>query len=375
MSPAPRRPALPPPTAAKAQRWLDIIAALLRRRTPVTFEELARDVPAYHARWTEHRAAKRLQESALSRLFERDKKELRAFGVEIVVDKDETGTKRLYTLAARDFYLPFVACVGQASGPLSPTPAARRRAERTRGLPTVAFPPDELHVMLRATRRVAQLGDPGLTDAARRALQRLSHDLAALTPEHDAGETVVVPVLEAAVMRALGEAVANAQAVTMTYRSIGRDDQRERTIEPLGLAFIGGHWYCVARDPGSEVVKMFRASRMRGVRRTGREGAVQPPPGFVLDAHATSRPAWALGDGEARHVIVRPASACDLAALGGTPVGRGRRDRAFEVRRLDPFLRWVLTFAGDARVVGPKDAVQSWRQLLAVTIAHHEATP
>jgi len=37
------------PSAPKVQRWVDIIAALLARRSHATFEELARDVPAYLA--------------------------------------------------------------------------------------------------------------------------------------------------------------------------------------------------------------------------------------------------------------------------------------------------------------------------------------
>ena len=33
----------------KLQRWIDLLAALLGHRLPATFEELARDVPAYLA--------------------------------------------------------------------------------------------------------------------------------------------------------------------------------------------------------------------------------------------------------------------------------------------------------------------------------------
>jgi hypothetical protein len=33
----------------KIQRWIDLLAALLARRWPATFDELIRDVPAYAA--------------------------------------------------------------------------------------------------------------------------------------------------------------------------------------------------------------------------------------------------------------------------------------------------------------------------------------
>ena len=58
----------------KLQRWIDLLAALLRRRFPVTLEELSPDVPAY---------AVARQKTALRRTFERDKDELRAFGIPI----------------------------------------------------------------------------------------------------------------------------------------------------------------------------------------------------------------------------------------------------------------------------------------------------
>jgi proteasome accessory factor B len=63
-----------PKTAPKIQRWIDLLAALLRRHYPATFEELIRDVPAYGGSQSQ---------DARRRMFERDKDELRGFGVPI----------------------------------------------------------------------------------------------------------------------------------------------------------------------------------------------------------------------------------------------------------------------------------------------------
>jgi hypothetical protein len=43
------------------------------------------------------------------------------------------------------------------------------------------------------------------------------------------------------------------------------------------------------------------------------------------------------------------------------------------VRRRDPFLRWVLTFGGDAAIVSPDDWRAAWRALLQETLAAHHA--
>jgi hypothetical protein len=65
----------------KVQRWIDLLAALLGHRMPVTFEELARDVPAY---LTDGSIANGNPSATLNRMFERDKVELRELGVPIL---------------------------------------------------------------------------------------------------------------------------------------------------------------------------------------------------------------------------------------------------------------------------------------------------
>ncbi len=64
---------------SKLQRWVDLLAALLRRNAAASFEELVRDVPGY---------LKIKQKDSLRRSFERDKDELRAFGIPITTEED-----------------------------------------------------------------------------------------------------------------------------------------------------------------------------------------------------------------------------------------------------------------------------------------------
>src|SRR5690349_20101366 len=67
----------------KLQRWVDLLAALLIRQRHATFDELAKDVPGYDL-------ANSQRESVL-RTFERDKDELREFGVPIDTVGDADG--------------------------------------------------------------------------------------------------------------------------------------------------------------------------------------------------------------------------------------------------------------------------------------------
>src|SRR5688572_22263287 len=72
----------------KLQRWIDLLASLLARSQPGPFDELAKDVSEYANaqaeidRELDERRRKTLRDS-LKRTFERDKDDLRAFGVPI----------------------------------------------------------------------------------------------------------------------------------------------------------------------------------------------------------------------------------------------------------------------------------------------------
>ncbi len=83
----------------KIQRWIDLLAALLRRKFTVSLEELAAEVPDYlYAR----------NKAALRRTFERDKDELRAFGIPIETVTGAEGDAIGYRLQPQNFYLPYL---------------------------------------------------------------------------------------------------------------------------------------------------------------------------------------------------------------------------------------------------------------------------
>ena len=72
----------------KIQRWIDLLAALLRHHYGLTVERLVDEVPAYAAATSA---------DARARMFERDKAELRALGVPIATKPIDDGESALYT--------------------------------------------------------------------------------------------------------------------------------------------------------------------------------------------------------------------------------------------------------------------------------------
>lgn len=357
---------MPPPP--KLRRWIDLLAALLRRQYPVPFEELIREVPGYQ----NARSA-----GARRQLFERDKKELRAFGIPL--DTADAGDGESgYRLRREDFYLPYLS-LGTGG---QPRPPKRIDRHGYRNLPHLVFEPEDLTLVSAAAAHAIALGIPRLAGDIRSALRKLGCDL----PVEAAGgaETdLIVPErgsrIEDDLFDTLLRAVRSRTTVRLWYRSLNSGTERERTVSPLGLFFHSHHWYLAAVDEDG-VCKNFRLGRMANVTVKHPEGGPDfaRPPGFDLARHARSREAWELGqgDGVSIHVAVRGTGVAAQAVRRlGQPVEGDPDYRSFAVRRPDTFLRWLLGAGPAVRVVAPDSAVASWREMARATLARYQEDP
>lgn len=352
----------------KLQRWIDLLAALLGRRLPATFAELACDVPAYLA---DGSVANGDPSDTLKRMFERDKLELRELGVPIETVGEEGSDESSYRLRGRDFYLPYLGIV-TARGIEVPSKLDQFGYHT---LATLAFEPDELQAIVDGARLVAQAGDPALADEARRAVRKLAFDLP--VGATDGPATIAPPAsrAEPRALAALGDALFRRKRVTFQYHSMDAGESTPRNVEPYGLFFIGGHWYLVGRDTAKDARRNYRVSRVRGVRaNTARTGTTdyEIPPDFSLREHARSRHAWEIGDGEAFEATVAfsgDSGAVRAAAALGHPDETSPSLRRFDVRRADSFARWLLAFAGEAQPIAPESLVAEYEALVERTRA------
>lgn len=341
----------------KAARWLDLIAYLLQHRFPVTREEIFSHVADYCSALEEDRSPAAAE--SVRRKFERDKDELRALGIEIetVELKGVTGDEPNagYRLRERSVYLPYLELRetgGEAAGGAG-TPY--------RGLMRVVLSREEVALLDRATRRVAQLPEAPLAAAARSARRKLAFDLP--LPMATVERLLAHPVSgEAArALEVLQEAVADRVAVRCQYYSIGRDAREERVLEPYGLFFTWGHWYCVARSRERDALRVFRLDRMSGVKRlAGSEARFKVPADFSIRRYV-GRPPWSLSPRPAVRTVVRfgfPESRWVMAQGIGEVVDDMLEDGgavlAFEVRDVGPFLRWLLTFRSGITIREPE---------------------
>ena len=342
----------------KLQRWMDLLAALLRHRYPLTFEEIKQQVPAYQ----------KGQPESVRRTFERDKDELLEFGVplEKVLEGGEVSG---YQLRTRDFYLPYLSVVDDERR------SEPRRVNRDgyRALESLEFTADQLAAVAIGGGRVLALGDAQLAGHARSALRKLAVDMPmdGVTPT---SRSLPAPHDEK-VLDLLSTALERRKRITFDYEAVATGSKSMRTVEPLGLFFLNRHWYLAARAPGETLVKNYRVSRISTVTVNGSKPGTADfarPEGFDLREHARQRSAWELGEGQYLDVVVEFAQATGVTEsarrLGGEVAGSPHR-RRYQVRRLDAFVRWLLPLAGQARPVEPPELVQAWLQAANATLA------
>jgi proteasome accessory factor B len=366
------------PADAKLQRWIDLLAALLQHRFGATFADLKTDVPAY---------GQGKDPATIARMFERDKDGLRALGIPIRVRDEETeeGQTQRYYIKAKEMYLPYLALVSRSAGaaPARPVPPAGYRA-----VPTLSFEPDEFSALIRAARRVKSVGDAALVRDAESAIRKLTHDLGvALGSVAGESESDAAPFPESGAAPAvgvLGKALLRRKRVTFLYHSMGRDVTEERMVEPYGLVFANAHWYLAGRDVAADGLRKFRVSRMQRVVANAKKpqsADFEIPPDFNLAEYAVASRPWELGEDAPEEMVVEirgdTGAALSLRTFGerGAEVIGAPARRRFQVRRIDSFVRWLMSFAGDVVPVSPPRLCEQYRNSIATTLAAYDGQP
>lgn len=353
-------------------RWVDLLAVLLRSSASVPRDTILRHVPDY----ARQLAPDGTPPDALLRKFERDKDELKAFGIPLETTRDDATGSEHYRLRRTDFYLPYLAL--QQEG--APPPRKVSRA-LYHGLRTEPVAPDAIAIVRAAALRARAVGDPVLAEQVDGALRKLAVDLRDVAVAPD--DAVALPprrALDAAVVSTLASALAERRHVRFTYHSIGRDATEARTVAPYALVPLQGQWYLVGHDAtrgaGAAGIRMFRVSRIRDAAfdRRGAAPEFAIPADFDRAAWAAPRPVWALGDAPPVPVtfeVVRATGAALEALDEGEPVDGAPMRRTVAVRRPDAFVRWALQFGGAVRPVAPAAIVGEWRAALRTMRAQY----
>ncbi len=339
-------------------------------------EVLWRELPAY-SRGLNGAPQER---AAASRMFERDKDELRAMGIaiETVVGpvRGESSDAAGYRLA-RDFYLPRLRVAKRGPKPRG-HPACRAPG-------TAVVSPDEAFQALGGLRELATLPGFPLASHAESAFRKLSFDLM----PGGSGDSPVRYAASAEAERAsralarLFDAVSRKKKLSFSYKAMTRAGEIERRVRPYGLLFELGRWYLVGHDEVRDDVRVFRVGRMSTVRANQKSPGApdfELPADFDLSGYA-NRQVWEMGPEAAEEeAIVHFDFPCsewaDRNGHGELVLERddGSSLRRFRVRDRDRLARWTLGLAGQARIEKPGPFRRRFQEMAAAVAEAHGGT-
>ena len=311
---------------SKVERLVNLVIALLSTRGYITAEKIRSSVAGY----SESPSAE-----AFSRMFERDKNELRDLGIPLEIGR----------VSAMD-------------------PAEGYRINRDAySLPPVELTPEERAAVAVAT----QLWEsPELITATQGALLKLRAAGVDVDP-FDAGAPVAiaspagVPGLRGSedVLGILLSAIDSRQVVRFPHRPSRAEPYTTRTVEPWGVVTEKGRWYLVGHDRDRNATRTFRLSRIAAeVTPIGPAGAVSVPEGVDLRKIVADMVAETPTGARAR-VWVADEKATALRRAGRSVAARRLAGRDGEVIELDigstdRLARDISGYGADAVVLEPE---------------------
>jgi proteasome accessory factor B len=307
---------------SKVERLMNLVIALLSTRTFITAERIRQVVAGY---------ADSPSDEAFSRMFERDKNELRDLGIPL-----ETGRVSQF----------------------DPTEGYRINRDAY-ALPAVELTADEAAAVAVAT----QLWEsPELITATQGALLKLRAAGVDVDPADSVAiSTATLPGVRGneETLRTLLEAIDNGQAVQFGHRRDRSEPYTTRTVEPWGVVTHRGRWYLIGHDRDRDAPRTFRLSRITDdVTTIGPTSAVHKPDDVDL-RELVRRAVAEWPTGTHARVWVADGRATALrrqAVIEGPMTLKGRTGEVItvEIGMFDRLAREVASYGADAVALEPQ---------------------
>jgi proteasome accessory factor B len=307
----------------KVERLMNLVICLLSTRQFLTAEKIRHSVAGYD---------ESASYEAFSRMFERDKNELRDLGVPLETGQaSRFGTVEGYRINRDAYELPDID--------LSSEEAA-------------------------AVAIAVQLWEsPELSSAAQGALLKLR--AAGVVVDQDSASAIITALparsrgSEPALEKLLA-AVDAGQSVRFEHRSARNEPLRTRTVQPWGVVTHAGRWYLVGHDTDRDATRTFRLSRIGDdVTAFGPVNSVHKPDGVDL-RQIVDRIVGSGGVAGIATVWVADGRAQELRRLGRAASDRTVRGKPgtmleVPVRSWDWVARLIAGYGEDALVFEPAE--------------------
>ena len=179
--------------------------------------------------------------------------------------------------------------------------------------------------------------------------------------------TTAEPVLNLGVFDTLAKATAARRQLELAYRKPGQREPERRVVDPYHLANINGEWFLFAFDHLRGDVRTFAPLRIRDIKPTG--ARFQPPRRFSLEERLRDSFGVIAGSGNYDVVLKFNPVVADYIrekrwheSQKVRELSDGGVELSLRLSSLDEVARWVLSWAGHAMVVQPKELAALVRQ-------------
>lgn len=243
--------------------------------------------------------------------------------------------------------------------------------QEVNAFPTVQITQGELFALVVAERALQQYRGTSFEKPLLSAIKKMEQSLPETISLDLAGveraisfRTRAEPILDLKVFDSLAKATAAQQQLELTYRKPGAQQSEQRVVDPYHLANINGEWFLFAYDHLRKDIRTFVPSRIKSTRQTGK--SFERRKKFSLDARL--RDSFGVHSGRGVHEVVvrfnkhvadyiREKKWHESQEL--RELDNGGVELRMNLSGLQEVERWVLGWAGNAVVVGPKELAEA----------------
>jgi proteasome accessory factor B len=252
--------------------------------------------------------------------------------------------------------------------------------QEVNSFPTLQLTEGELFALLVAEKALQQYRGTNFERPLLSALRKMEQSLPETVSINlaELGEAIsfrtrAEPVLNLQVFDALARAVSRHEQLELEYRKPGQPQPEPRLVDPYHLGNINGEWFLFGYDHLRKDIRTFVPARIKSVRLTGVR--FERARGFSLEKRL--KDSFGVHSGAGRYdVVLRFAAEVadyirekrwhdsqELKELNG-----GGVELRLRLSSLGEVERWVLSWAGRAAVVRPKELADSVRNAAATIL-------
>lgn len=238
--------------------------------------------------------------------------------------------------------------------------------------PTMQITEGELFALVVAEKALHQYRGTSFEKPLLSALRKMEQSLPDTISLNlaDIGQTIsfrtrVEPILDLQIFDVLAKAVAQRRQLELIYRKPGHQPE-PRIVDPYHLANINGEWFLFAYDHARKDLRTFAPARIQSAKPTGK--TFERTEKFSLEKRL--RDSFGVHAGEGKFDVVlrfTPRAADYIREKKWHPSQRlkelkaGGVELTMKLSSLAEVERWVLSWAGEAQVVQPRELAESVR--------------